>query len=378
MRNLADDPLPRPEPEPGPPSLPPDHDRNPVRVLVVEVLPASRQLLVDLLRADPQIRVVGDFADPLAAAAFLQHSAADVVLMDRDGPRGGGSEGSRRIMETHPLPIVLCTAVNGASEEFARAPEPGAVACVDKPQSGDAGLQAERAIRMRLALKLMSEVKVIRRWSRAASSPWTTAVPVRPASGPGPVRIIGIGASTGGPPVLQAILAELPADLSVPILVVQHIAPGFLPGMVQWLRQTASLQVEIGAHGVMPLPGHVYLGPDDCHMGMGSAGRIVTSRSRADGQMQPSVAFLFRTLAELYGPQAVGVLLSGMGKDGAQELKRMRDGGATTIAQDRETSVVHGMPGEAIALGGATHVLPAHKIAGALRALVSTNRTQEA
>ncbi|MES2187548.1 MAG: chemotaxis protein CheB [Pseudomonadota bacterium] len=377
MRNLADDPLSHPVPDPGPPSLPPDHDRHPVRVLVVEAASASRQLLVELLQADPQIRVVADVADPQAAAAFLQHNHADVVLMDRDGARPGGLESSRRIMETHPLPIVLCTAADGVSEDFARTPEPGAVACIDKPQPGDAGLQADRAARMRLTLKLMSEVKVVRRWSRAAENPWTTTPAPRAVPGSGPVRIIGIGASTGGPPVLQAILADLPVDLGVPILVVQHIAPGFLPGMVQWLRQTARLQVEIGAHGVVPRPGHVYLGPDDCHMGMGSAGRIVTSRSKADGQMQPSVAYLFRTLAEVYGPQAVGVLLSGMGKDGAQELKHMRDGGATTIAQDRETSVVHGMPGEAIALGGATHVLPAHKIAGALRALVPTHRTQE-
>ncbi len=362
-----------PQPDTGPPSLPGPGPAA-VRVVLVEAVPALRRLLLELLEADPRLRVVADFADPLAVAGFLQQEGADVVLMDQDAPGGGALEGCRRIMESHPLPVVLCSA--GDVDDPARARETGAVACIGKPLPGDAAQQADRAAHMRLTLQLMSEVKVVRRRVRPALSAAMHAATPEGSGGRPVVRIVGIGASTGGPPVLQAVLSELPADFPVPILVVQHIATGFLPGMVQWLRQSAGPRVEIAAHGVVPQPGHVYLGPDDCQMGMGSAGRIVTSRLPGDGQQQPSVAYLFRSLAEHYGAQAIGVLLSGMGKDGAQELKRLRDLGATTMAQDRETSVVYGMPGEAIALGGASHVLPADRIAGALRTLVLPPRPQ--
>ena len=369
-------------PDSGPPSLP-GAEHVPVRVVLVEAVPAQRLLLLELLGADPRLRVVADFADPLAVAGFLRNAPADVVLMDLDAPGGSALEGCRRIMESHPLPVVLCSA--GTDEEPDRARMAGAVCCVGKPQPGDGALLAERAAHMRLTLQLMAEVRVVRRRSRTPSAAVVSSTPGIPPTGPSmpretpgrvAVKIIGIGASTGRPPVLQALLADLPADFPVPILVVQHIAAGFLPGMVQWLRQSSGPQVEIAAYGMLPLPGHVYLGPDDCQMGIGAAGRIVTSRLPGTGLQQPSVAFLFRTLADHYGAQAAGVLLSGMGKDGAPELKRLRDLGATTIAQDRETSVVYGMPGEAIALGGATHVLPAGSIAGALRALVLPQRQE--
>jgi two-component system chemotaxis response regulator CheB len=184
--------------------------------------------------------------------------------------------------------------------------------------------------------------------------------------------VVGIGASTGGPPVLQAILSALPKAFPVPVLVVQHIAHGFLPGMAEWLNQTTGLHVHIASHGTTPLPGHVYLAPDDFHLGTGTGGHMILTREEPENHLRPAVSFLFRTLAQAYGPNALGMLLTGMGKDGAAELKLLRDKGAITIAQDRASSVVHGMPGAAIALGGATHVLAADKIADALVALVAS------
>jgi two-component system chemotaxis response regulator CheB len=171
--------------------------------------------------------------------------------------------------------------------------------------------------------------------------------------------------------VLQTILASLPKDFSVPILIVQHIAHGFLPGLVEWLNQTTGLQVHIAAHGVCPLPGHVYFAPDDLHMGVSSSGRIFLAREEPENGLRPAVSYLLRSLAEVCGPNALGILLSGMGRDGAMELRLMKDRGATTIAQDRESSVVHGMPGEAIQLGGVTHVLAAEKIADSLITLAN-------
>jgi two-component system chemotaxis response regulator CheB len=222
-------------------------------------------------------------------------------------------------------------------------------------------------------VKLMSEVRVVRRTPRARGALWASAGdPAAPARrNAAQVRVIGIGASTGGPPVLQTILAGLPKNFSVPVLVVQHIARGFLAGMAEWLNQSTGLRVHVADHGMTPLPGHVYLAPDDFHMGTGGSGEIVLTREEPENHLRPAVSFLFRTLAQAYGPAALGVLLTGMGRDGALELKQLRDTGAITIAQDHESSVVHGMPGAAIALNGATHVLPADKIADVLAALVS-------
>jgi len=176
--------------------------------------------------------------------------------------------------------------------------------------------------------------------------------------------------------VLQTILAGLPKDFAAPILIVQHIARGFLSGLVEWLNQTTGWQVHTAAHDCLPLAGHAYLAPDDLHMGVSRSGRILLTHEEPENSLRPAVSFLFRSLALVCGPDALGVLLSGMGRDGAAELKLMKDNGATTIAQDRESSVVHGMPGEAIELGGATHVLPADKIADTLITLVKRRQAQ--
>ena len=159
------------------------------------------------------------------------------------------------------------------------------------------------------------------------------------------------------------------------ILIVQHIARGFLPGLIEWLDQASGLRVHVASHGTCPLPGHAYLAPDDFHMGVTSGGRILLASEEPENGLRPAVSYLFRSLAEVGGRNSLGVLLSGMGKDGAVELKLMKDKGAITIAQDRESSIIHGMPGEAIDLGGATHVVAADNIAGTLVRLVNRRHT---
>ena len=216
----------------------------------------------------------------------------------------------------------------------------------------------------------MAEIKVVRRWPAARMAATTVADPIVAAGKRGPIKFVGIGASTGGPPALQTILASLPKDFPAPILIVQHIARGFLAGLAEWLNQTTALQVHVGGHGMLPRPGHVYFAPDDFHMGVNAGDLIVLSKAAPESGLRPSVSYLFRSLAEHFRAEAVGVLLTGMGRDGATELKQMRDAGAMTMAQDRESSVVYGMPAEAIALGGAVQVLPPEKIAPALTALV--------
>lgn len=342
-----------------------------INVLVAEDSTVTRMFLVHLLESDPQIRVVGAVGDGQAAVDFVFESKPDVVLMDLHMPGLDGFEATRRIMETQPLPIVICSAVSDPKDldiTF-RSLEAGAIACIEKPTgSGHAEFES-KAAHLLQTVKLMSEVKVVRRSARPR--PASAMRPAEWQRAPAEIKLIGIGTSTGGPPVLQTILAALPKDFPAPVLVVQHIARGFLTGMAEWLKQTTGLQVHIASYGILPRPGHVYLAPDDFHMGVSARGEIVLTREEPVNGLRPAVSFLFRSLAEAYGPNALGVLLTGMGKDGAAELKLMRDKGAVTIAQDLESSVVHGMPGEAIALGGATHVLPADKIADALVTLVN-------
>jgi two-component system, chemotaxis family, protein-glutamate methylesterase/glutaminase len=351
-----------------------------IKVLVADDTQVMRTLLVELLNRDPCIRVIGAVGDGQAALDFLDAGGErpDVVVMDIHMPRLDGFEATRRIMETRPVPIIICTATASPQDVAVafRAMEAGAVACVEKPVA--LGVDFEPRLKNLLqTVRLMSEVKVVRRWNRPRIAPAvTTANDLTAAQAAvSGIRLIGIGASTGGPLALQTILSGLPKDFPVPLLIVQHIARGFLPGMVDWLSQTTGLSVRIAAHGAAALPGHAYVAPDDFHLAADPRGHLVLAREEPEKGLRPAVSYLFRSLADSYGANAVGVLLTGMGKDGAEELKRMKDHGAHTIAQDRESSIVHGMPGEAIELGAATQILPADKIAGALLAQVGRWRT---
>ncbi len=343
-----------------------------IGVLVVEDSTVTRMFLVHLLESDPGIRVIGAVGDGVEALEFVSRNRPDVILMDIHMPRMDGFEATRRIMETRPVPIVICSATTDVGETaiMFRALEAGAIACIEKPFARDSGDFETRAANMLQTVKLMSEVRVVRRTARAGRDGDHGPAPPADRRHRVPVRLIGIGASTGGPPVLQTILASLPRDFPVPVLVVQHIAAGFVAGMAAWLGETCGMRIHLASYGTLPLPGHVYLAPDDFHMGVGAGGRILLTREPPENHVRPAVSFLFRTLAQTCGAEAVGVLLTGMGRDGAQELKAMRDAGAVTIAQDRDSSVVHGMPGAAIELKAASHVLPADRIAAALVALV--------
>lgn len=358
-----------------------------IKALVAEDSPVTRMFLVHLLESDPRIRVVGAVADGQAALEFVVRNRPDVVLMDIHMPRLDGFEATRRIMECQAVPIVICSAHTNVRDTaiMFRAMEAGAIACIEKPSGPQHPNFEATAAHLLETVKLMSEVKVVRRTAhtaRAAAEPAAPAAAVpaptpTPTPTPTPIRMVGIGASTGGPPVLQTILSGLPKDYPLPILIVQHIADGFVAGMAEWLNQTTALQVHVASHGALALPGHVYLAPDDFHMGVGAGGVIVLTREDPENHLRPAVSYLFRSLAQVHGADAVGVLLTGMGRDGAEELKAMKDQGAITIAQDRDSSVVHGMPGVAIALGAATHVLAAERIAPALVALVQRRNPTE-
>jgi two-component system chemotaxis response regulator CheB len=345
-----------------------------IKVLVVEDSPVVREFLVHILGSDPGIRVVGTAHDGEEALESIARKRPDVVTMDVHMPKMNGLDATRRIMETCPTPIVV---VSGSTDPAVvattfEAMEAGALAVLRRPAGIGHPDHEATARELVQTVKLMSEVKVVRRWSRARRDSTARPAQSRLERAPGSCRIVAIGASTGGPPVLQTILSQLPRDFPAPVLIVQHMAAGFVRGFVEWLAHSSRLPIHLAAHGEQILPGHVYVAPDELQMKVERGDRIVLTRDAPENGMRPSVSYLFRSLAAVYGSDAVAGLLSGMGRDGADELKLLKDLGMVTFAQDKDSSVVHGMPGEAIKLDAATFVLPPDKIAATLATLAKT------
>jgi two-component system chemotaxis response regulator CheB len=341
-----------------------------IRVLIVEDSPTVRQLLTHILNADPGLQVIGCAGDGEEAIEQVKMHRPDVVTMDLHMPRMDGLEAVRIIMETAPTPIVVVSGQLAPAdlEQTFRALTAGALAVVETP----AGLTSALAERLVQTVKLMSEVKVVRRWPRRP--PPVAARPPPPAASRADLQLVAIGASTGGPLVLHSILAGLAGKVRVPIVIVQHIANGFTEGFADWLGKTTGMPVRVGRAGEHLLPGHAYIAPDAMNMGIAPGLSITLSTEPPENGHRPSVSYLFRSTAQVLGQNAVGVLLSGMGRDGAAELKLMADRGAVTIAQDPQTTVVAGMPGEAIKLGGAQYVLTPEKMIKVLNELVCPQR----
>ncbi len=351
-----------------------------IKVLVVEDSRVIRDYLVHVLEADPDISVIGTADSGEAALELLGRNRPDVILMDIHLPGIDGFETTRLIMSSNPVPIVVCTASARLFEMHTamRALEAGALAVLKKPRGlADPDAEADSAAIIS-ALKLMSEVKVIRRWNRAGAATIppapAAARPAMPDAASHDAAIVAIGASTGGPPVILQILSGLPHAFHAPILVVQHITAGFTQGFAEWLDEASGLPVHVARAGETPIPGHVYVAPDDLHLRVGQGGELQTTRDEPHGGLRPSVSVLFRSVAERFGRRAVGVILTGMGRDGANGLKAMADRGALTVAQDEESCVVFGMPAAAIELGAARFVLPPPEIAGFM--IAATRRTR--
>ena len=339
-----------------------------IRVLIVEDSPVTREFLVSLLGRDRTVQVVGTARNGLEGVAEAERLRPDVILMDVYMPQMNGYEATRQIMERVPSPIVMVSA-NFNRDEVAmtfEALKAGALAVVEKPGGPDHPRHVETARLLLQTVKLMAEVKVVRRWPKRKR---LVAPTPPPAKSDRKIRLIAIGASTGGPGVVAEILGGLPAV--PPILLVQHIAPGFTAGLCEWLNRGTRLEVKLAISGESVRPGTVYLAPEGMQMGIATEGRIRLMKEPAEDGFCPSATYLFHSVAESYGQSAIGILLTGMGRDGASGLKRLSEAGGVTIVQDEETSVVFGMPAEAIRLGAAEYVLSPEQISGTIRSLVT-------
>jgi len=348
-------------------------DNKNISVLIVEDSAVVRDLLISILDSDPQIRVVGAVESGEEALTEAKRLHPDLITMDVILPGMDGLEATRRIMEEVPTPILIVSAawVSTEVEKTFRAIEAGALAVLEKPSATSAGIDV-RARELIRAVKVMSEVKVVRRWARNSRE----EVPriVMDDLDVGKVvqqrfDVVAIGASTGGPTVLKTVLSGLPENFQAPILIVQHMTQGFIGGFADWLSRASHYPVSVAVNGQEIRPGHAYVAPDGLHMGVNGFGKIALTRGEPDHGLRPSVSHLFRSVLRAYGKNAVGVLLTGMGRDGAHELKAMKDKGVPTIAQSRESSVVFGMPGEAIGMNAASYILPPEKIARMLKKL---------
>ena len=346
----------------------------PIRVLIVEDSPTQRLALAHMIESSPDLIVCGLAVDGEQAVEMTERLRPDVISMDVQMPRVNGLDATRRIMSSTPTPIVVVSAVN-TSPLALDALQSGALAVVEKPPAPNDPDYAARCSEIVQLLKLMAEVHVIRHWPqerdrRPVTKPLsglTTPPPTNYWLTPVPPTIVGIGASAGGPGALATLLASLPADFPLPILVVQHLAPDFVPGLAEWLDRVCSLTVRLATAGELPTRGNVYIAPGNRHLRISADRRLVLDSIVGNYRHCPAVDAMFESLATVYGTQALGIILTGMGDDGAAGLRAMRDSGGHTIAQDEQSCVVFGMPAAAIARGAAESVLPLSEIAMAMQ-----------
>ncbi len=345
-----------------------------IRVVIVDDSLVAREMLAQILVSDPEIEVVGQARDGKDGADMVASLEPDLVTMDIHMPNMDGLQAVEQIMAYTPTPILVVSSSvreSGLGSAF-DALRLGALEVMKKPEPSDwEDLQRiGRDIIRRV--KMLSRVKVITHLSgRKRTGGTRTAPPVKMASaGRKGYSLVAVGSSTGGPSALMTVLGGLPADFPLPLMIAQHIADGFIPGLVDWLGGGSRLAIRAARDGETPAPGSAYLAPTGRNLIFdGSVMRFVDPTS---GQLYiPSADTLFSSVARSLRSRAVGVILTGMGSDGANGLKEMRDAGAATLGQDEATSTVYGMPRAAAELGAVAEVLPIEAVAAELTRLVA-------
>lgn len=344
-----------------------------ISVLIVDDMLTIRMSLRFILESDPELTVMGEAGSGEEAVAFCRKSRPDIVTMDINMPGMGGYEAIRQIMSEAPCPIVVITGIESQylMDVSFKALALGALTVLPKLRgSSPDSAEAKSLI---YQIKTMAGVKVVRRPLWMQSTP-----PMPDKGGEQPVapakdavsfklqkaaQLVAIGISTGGPPALQTVLNGLPSSFPLPIVIVQHISQGFMFGLASWLSTTTPFRCKVGELGEIIKPGTVYLAPDNTHLTVKGSGHLWLDATEPVDGHRPSATVLFESLARNFGEKAIGILLTGMGKDGARGLKVMRQAGAYTIAQDEASSLIFSMPKAAIELNAVEEVLALDQIA---------------
>jgi two-component system, chemotaxis family, protein-glutamate methylesterase/glutaminase len=338
-----------------------------VRVMVVEDSLVVRQLLVHIIASDPRLVVAAAVSSAEEALREIGRVRPDVISMDIRLPGMDGLEATRKIMSEQPTPIVvIADSIEDSSLKISmNALRAGALTVVEKPVGLSSAGYAAIASTICTQLYIMSQVPVVRQRSFA---PWrevqaSLAPGHEPEWNPTRPSIMGIAASTGGPPALAKVLSALPRDFPLPVLLVQHMGAPFMEGFASWLNGLVPLEVRLAQDQEIPTPGRVYVAPGDRHLLLSPAGALKVSAEPPFGNQRPSATLLFQSMARSAGRRSLGVILTGMGEDGAQGLVEMRQAGGYAVAEDESTAVVYGMPAAAARLGGASVSLPLDLIA---------------
>jgi len=352
-----------------------------IKVLVVDDSALVRKLLTAMLSRSRDIEVVGTASDPYAAREKIKKLNPDVITLDVEMPRMDGITFLENLMRLRPMPVVMVSSLTQRGADVTlRALELGAIDFVAKPRIDIAGTLADYEAELIAKVKVAAGARVLPRTvapSRVADERHSTSAVVPILNVRSMLRttdrIIAIGASTGGTEAIREVLAEMPPDAPA-IVISQHIPAAFSKAFAERMNRSSAMAVCEAQDGQQILPGHAYIAPGDRHLLVERDGARYLCRLSTGPHVnrhRPSVDVMFRSVAQNVGPSALGVLLTGMGDDGARGLKEMMEAGAGTIAQDEASSVVWGMPGSAVKIGAAMHVLPLQRIGSQVLALVA-------
>ena len=352
---------------------------SPIKVFLAEDSPVALTILQRILDDAPEIEVVGTAHDGKIALEQIPQLQPDVICTDLLMSKMDGLELTKQIMAKYPRPIlVISHAVQPKDNNIiGQLLAAGAVDVFPKPNTGlleDYEQQQQALIEK---IKILSGVKVFTKRLRSSvqetkpqfkkpdriSASRSLSEPLLTFDASDSYKIIGIGVSTGGPSATQEIFSALPSDFPVPIVCIQHISEGFLGNLISWLDSVSPLQVKIAQPGELPLPRTIYFAPEKYHLELDLQGRFCYSSAPPLNSHRPSVTVTLQSLAKFYGKSAIGILLTGMGRDGVLGMQSIQQLGGMTIAQDESTSTIFGMPREAIEAGAAQHVLPLPAIA---------------
>ncbi|RJP86125.1 MAG: chemotaxis-specific protein-glutamate methyltransferase CheB [Desulfobacteraceae bacterium] len=342
-----------------------------IRVLLVDDSLIALTSLKRALSTAPDIEVVGTARNGREALSMMPALKPAVVCTDLYMPVMSGLELTREIMNKYPCPILaVSVSVAKGSDNVFRLIEAGAIDVFTKPGFG-AGLSSSVEIAQLISkIRILSGVRVFKKFTETAPllKPPEPQKPILPMDiqNSTVLDIVVIGASTGGPKALQEILPELPPSFKIPVICVQHIADGFLNGFVEWLSSECRMNVSIARQGERPMPGNIYFPQEQTHLEFDRNGRFILSSGEPFSGHRPSVTLTMNSAAKYFGSRTAGVLLTGMGNDGSEGMKAIALAGGLTIAQDEASSVIFGMPKEAIAIGAVKHILPLSSIADTL------------